>query len=79
MLYLHDIKCKVLALSWWGTWLEDEQGRRRLCYNTGKAAESCIGKEPRPGPESCPGCDYGYRVYKCEGSCNMRFGKGGCE
>jgi len=79
-LYLHDMRVEFVTLSSLGTIVKDTYGERHCVFATGKEAKRCLSEKrqaPLPGP--CPNCSWEPRVYKCQGSCEMKFRKEGCE
>ncbi len=80
-LYLHNIRVKYAGTGAFGTFVVGELGRRYCVFAHGVAARHCLDSRPRERVEfDCPFCDWTQRrVYKCEGSCNMKFNKSGCE
>lgn len=79
-LYLHDQEVSYVGTGPFGTFVRDKL-RTWVVFGHGAAVHGCLGPVPiRPTTFDCPNCDWtAMPVYKCGGSCQMRFNHAGCE
>lgn len=79
-LYCHTVPVTYAGTGKRGTAFKDAAGGYYLVPGHGaEALATCIGTGPKKRGESPCQCGWEGIRYKCGGSCEMRFGKGGCE